>query len=660
MSAVAAGIRAAALRDTDAPAAAATGPMLLRRLAGNTLAIGAGGLGALFTLLVARLLGKEALGGFMLAWATADLLSKVGTLGLDQGTTALMARRRAAGDVGGAHAVFRLALGAGLALSALVAGVAWLALGWLGQLGGQTPELLAGQRVMLLALPAIALYRIATGASRGLGIMTHDALSGGLVHSLTKAFAVVAFAWLGLPLVIGGTLTAVFSHVSAFVAGGAVAYVLARRALAESAGLGGKADARALLPLSLAAAVTTLANLAMQRMDVLVLGFFVGRVPGLDAAALGVYCAAGEIAGLTRKVRFAAEPPFLHAVATAQGRGRRDEERSVVGSIARWTLPMSLFLAGGLALGAPLWLSLFGPGFEQGAWLVTLLVVAHSIGSQSGLAENVLLLRRPALNVVNLAVGLATNGVLCLVLVPKMGPAGAAVAAVGGYGVLAALRFGELHALGAPWPWWRLRGAAVAFVAALAPALVLRALVPGTSGAAWAAAGFTALFVAALWRWASEDGDGEALSAIAPVPPPGVRRLGDRPPGVRSAESPKAARRFRWARRVGRCTVEAVARHGGETDDGDSRGRVRGRRRRGALLVPARARPPALRNPPGRGPAPRGTAVAPAPRRRHPRRGRARPARRPHAPRRPAGERVGGARKPARRAARRVAAAGAR
>jgi hypothetical protein len=87
------------------------------------------------------------------------------SLGLDQGTTALMARRRAAGDVGGAHAVFRLALGAGLALSALVAGVAWLALGWLGQLGGQTPELVAGQRLMLLALPAIALYRIATGAA---------------------------------------------------------------------------------------------------------------------------------------------------------------------------------------------------------------------------------------------------------------------------------------------------------------------------------------------------------------------------------------------------------------------------------------------------------------------------------------------------------------
>ena len=182
-----------------------------------------------------------------------------------------------------------------------------------------------------------------------------------------------------------------------------------------------------------------------------------GRAPGLDLATLGVYGAAAEIAGLTRKVRFAAEAPFLHALATAQGRGRGEEERSAFGDVVRWMLPALLCVAAALALGAPLWLSLFGPGFERATLLVGLLVVAHSISGHSGFAENVLLLRRPALNLMNSTFGVAAYLVLSLVLVPRMGATGAALAAVAAYGVVAALRFGELRAMGVPWPSERIR-----------------------------------------------------------------------------------------------------------------------------------------------------------------------------------------------------------
>ena len=510
-----------AIRDGDGATTARTAPALLRGIATNILTITVGALGALFTLLVARLLGKAALGGFLLAWATADLLSKLGTLGLDQGTTALVARRRAEAGPGGARAVFRFAVAAGLSLSGLVGGVAWLALGWIGHAIGQTPDMVAAERLMLLALPAVALYRIANGASRGLGIMKHDVLSGGFVENLGKVAALVALAWLGLPRLVGATQTAVLAAVGGFTAGGLTAYFLARGALPRAAAAQGKAatvgaNARGLLPLSVAAAATGLVSLAMQRIDLLVLGALIGRAPGLDAAAFGVYGAAAEIAGLTRKVRLAADPPLLHAVATAQGRGRREEEHSAVGDVARWTLPAALLMGGGLALGAPLWLSLFGPGFEQGAVVLVLLVVAHAIGSYSGLAENLLLLRRPALNPANAAVGVVTQLALCLFLVPRMGAIGAAVAAVAAYGVVALLRFAELHVLGAPWPWERLRGACWAFVVALAPALALRGVLPGRTGSAAAVACFLSVFVATLVRWCFDDEDREALLGVAP------------------------------------------------------------------------------------------------------------------------------------------------
>jgi glycosyltransferase involved in cell wall biosynthesis/O-antigen/teichoic acid export membrane protein len=502
--------------DEDGRAATASGAPLLRRIAVNAFALAVGGLGAIFTVLIARLLGKAALGGFALAWATADLLSKVGTLGLDQGATALVARRRGEGDTAGARGVFRVALTTGLVLSALVAAAAWPALGWAAQLTGQSPELLGAQRVMLLALPAVALYRIANGSSRGLGIMQHDALSGGLVENLTKVSALVALVAIGLPLTFGASGTAVVAAVAGYAAGGSTAWLLARGALAGKGDAPSAKSARGLFPLSTAAAATGLANLAMMRLDVLVLGWFVSRAPGLDAASFGVYCAAAEIAGVTRKVRFAAEPPFLHAVATAQGRGRGEEERAVVDNMARWMLPVTFFMAAGLALGAPLWLGLFGPGFGQGALVLTLLVVAQSLGSYSGLVENLLLLRRPALNLVNLGAGIAAQLGLGFVLVPRMGAYGAALAAVAGYALLALLRFGELHAMGARWPWRRLQGATAAFFVALAPALLVLAVRPGQAGATAAVVCFIAVFASAVVRWALEDGDRAALWGIVP------------------------------------------------------------------------------------------------------------------------------------------------
>ena len=509
-----------AVRGADSERTASAAPALLRGIATNVFTILVGGLGAFFTLLIARLLGEAALGGYLLAWATADLASKVGTLGLDQGTTALVARRRAEGDAAGTRAVFRIALLAGLGSSAVVAGVGWLVLGWL-RAAHETPDLVTAQRTMLLALPAVALYRIANGASRGLGIMGHDALSGGLLQSVAKIAALVAFVWFGLPAVVGAIDTAVLAAMVGFAAAAGAAWLLARGALRRGAAepaspVPSQANAPALLPLSVLAAATGLVNLAMQRLDLLVLGAFVGRAPGLDLATLGVYGAAAELAGLTRKVRFAAEAPFLHALATAQGRGRGDEERSVFGDVARWMLPASLFVAAGLAIGSPLWLSLFGPGFERGTMLLCLLVVAHSISSHSGLAENVLLLRRPALNLVNATLGVATYFVLCLALVPRLGAMGAAIASVGAYGAVAALRFGELRAMGVHWPWKRLRGAWSAFLVALVPALVLREVLPGRAGAALAVFAFFSVFVWAVVRWAFDEGDREAFFAIVP------------------------------------------------------------------------------------------------------------------------------------------------
>ena len=83
----------------DAPARVdETGVELKRGAALNTIAMLASNFRAAFTLLVARILGAAALGIYSVAWATTDLVSKIGILGLDDAVITFVGRAEAVGD----------------------------------------------------------------------------------------------------------------------------------------------------------------------------------------------------------------------------------------------------------------------------------------------------------------------------------------------------------------------------------------------------------------------------------------------------------------------------------------------------------------------------------------------------------------------------------
>src|SRR3982751_5481482 len=87
----------------------------------NTVATMTANFRAVFTILIARLLGAISLGLFSVAWATTDLISKIGIVGLDDGVTTFVARANATGDKHGARLLLRTAALLSVAWSALVA-----------------------------------------------------------------------------------------------------------------------------------------------------------------------------------------------------------------------------------------------------------------------------------------------------------------------------------------------------------------------------------------------------------------------------------------------------------------------------------------------------------------------------------------------------------
>src|SRR5204862_1648055 len=124
------------------------GPELKRGAWTNLIALLASNFRGIFTFLVARLLGPAALGIFSVAWATTDLVSKIGIFGLDDTIITFIARAEARGDRARSRSLFRLVLFLGLLQSTLLAAISIALVRLLGNRFGLDQEMADALSVM--------------------------------------------------------------------------------------------------------------------------------------------------------------------------------------------------------------------------------------------------------------------------------------------------------------------------------------------------------------------------------------------------------------------------------------------------------------------------------------------------------------------------------
>lgn len=488
----------------SADATAEHGAALARGAFFNTLAFLASNLRGIFTLLVARLLGGAALGTFGLAWAATDVVSKIATAGFDTTATALVAQT----DLAGGRRLMQVMLLISLGVSLLLALAALPVAMFLGPAAGLRPELARATGVLMLALPGITLYRVSTALSRGRGMMHHDIYSRGFTESLgTTAALLVAIA-------AGASRLA--PEIAAIVgtgAGGLVAFALARRLFSTRA----PADqsdptVAALIRHSAPVALYSLLNIAIMQIDLVMLGLYVGRAPGVTLETLGVYAGAVGIAGGLRKVNQAFTPIFTPVVAEQMGRGQIREAEVTYGYLARWMLAILLPAVAVLGLSGEAIMSIFGPGFAAGGAWVAVLGAACALNAFVGLGELILMVKRPALNLLNSSIAIAATIALNMLLIPLLGPLGAAIGMLAPYALQGALRAVEITWL---FEWrWPIRALTKPWIAAslaIVPALAVR-LGATSSMAGQLAAGIVYLLAyLAAWRLIGLDATDRAV-----------------------------------------------------------------------------------------------------------------------------------------------------
>ena len=341
-----------------------TGSELKRGMFFNTIALLASNFRGVFTFLIARLLGAAALGTFLVAWATTDVLSKIGMFGLDNSIIAFIARAERAGEHARSRALFHLAVLLAVGQSTIVAAFAILIVQFAGSRLGLDPMMAGVLSVLLCAMPGVNLYRVCTAISRGMKVMKHDIFSRGMAEPIvtTLAFlAVVALGW--------NTFGSAIAAIIGTGASGLVALVLAsslfRSAPSARGVISYRAEARRLLSYSASISGYDLLNALIVRVDVIMLGCFIGHAPGVTLPAVGIYGAVVEVGSGLRKVNQAFTPIFAPLVAGMTAQGEQEHAAATFSRVAQWMLWILFPLLAVMALAGPLMLSIYGPAFDR-------------------------------------------------------------------------------------------------------------------------------------------------------------------------------------------------------------------------------------------------------------------------------------------------------
>jgi O-antigen/teichoic acid export membrane protein len=443
---------------------------------------------------VARLLGPAALGIFSVAWAATDLVSKIGIFGLDDTIITFIARAEAVGDRARSRALFRLAVFLGVMQCAILAAISIAFVRLFGNRLGLDRAMVAALSVMFCAMPVVALYRINTAVSRGMKVMRHDIFSRGITETIVTTLAFLAAFSLGLT-----TFAPELAVIVGMGASGLVALLLAaslfRSTPARPAALSYPAEARQLLTYAAPISAYYLLNAVIVRLDVVMLGCFVGRAPGVTLTTLGIYGAAVEVAGGLRKVNQAFNPIFAPIVAGLTVGGDQEHAATAFSRVSQWMLWILLPLVAVMALAGSLILSIYGPAFRQGGMWLGIVALACATNAFVSLAETVIMVQKPRLNLLNSIITCVIALTANLWLISRFGVTGAAFGILLPYVLQGILRYRTLRMV-FRWrnPWGDIGHPLIAAFLAAMPALVCRVMIGGVAGQLIASGAFLLVY----------------------------------------------------------------------------------------------------------------------------------------------------------------------
>ena len=392
---------------------------LTQRLAGTIFIIRvfSAGLAYFSQVLLARWMGGADYGVYVYVWTWVLLLGSVLDFGIAISAQKFIPEYRSRNE----RALLRgflissrwITFGVSSVISALLAGIVWLASGLI------EPHTVGPLYLGCLTLPAFVLANTQDGISR-----SHDWMRLALMpqfiirQTLLIGFALGAFA-LGAKLQADGAM--LFSAAAVWIAMAGQMLVLNRR-LASHVEEGARAyDLRNWLVTSLPIVLVEGFYLLLTYSDVLILQYF------RPSEEVGIYHAVVKTLVLVSFIHYAIGATTAHRFSEYHAAGDRDRLTAYLAYAIKWTFwPSVAATAVLLACGKPL-LWLFGPNFTDGYYIMYVLAIGLVARSAIGPVEKLLsMIGQQHICALAYALAFAMNLTLCVMLIPRYGGYGAA------------------------------------------------------------------------------------------------------------------------------------------------------------------------------------------------------------------------------------------
>jgi O-antigen/teichoic acid export membrane protein len=383
--------------------------------------------GFLLVVVVTNRYPAELAGLFFTATSTFLLLSAIATLGTETGLSRFLLRYEAQdrrGDIPPLlRAAFRTTLGCSIVLGVIVISVA----DPLAELIGlDAPGGPASLRVLGALLPFATWNGLTLAGTRAFGRMRTTVAVDKIGRSVAQPVLVFLASLVGSGLLV---LTLAWSL--PYVVAAVVSYYVFRRFLRRRGTyehtqptMSYSELRREFWRFTWPRSITRVSQMAIQRVDIILIAALRSPTEAAIYTAATRFVALGQFG--TQAIQQVLQPRFTALLANHEYHSLKDVYRIS----AAWSMAVAwpMYVVVG---SAPLaYLGLFGPEYEaDGVGVVLFMTVAMLFGVASGPADTLLLMSgRSALSLINSLTALALDIGLCLVLIPKMGMTGAALA----------------------------------------------------------------------------------------------------------------------------------------------------------------------------------------------------------------------------------------
>ncbi len=385
--------------------------------------------------LVTNVYGEVGSGVFFTVTALFTVAANGSRFGAEAGLTFAVATLRADGRPAEVGRPIRSALIGVSVVSAVVVVLAFVFAPRLGHLmtaaGSSTTDAIRMIRLLAVAVPAMAITQALAGASRGFGTMRPSVVTAQLARPAAQMLGVATVVivtdalW---PLAIAWSAAITVSAIPLCL------WTRSRLARIRPAEVGAdvvtsptsRSDddiVRRYWRFARPRAAADLLSAGLERLDLLLVAALIGE------AGAGLYGASSRLILLGQLLMAATAQSMSPQLAAAFGTGRHDDARHLLRTVTGWSITILWPMFIGLAFGAKTALSVFGPGFEAAAPVVTVLSIGLLTIVALGPGDTLLLMTGDSrASLVNHLVALVIMVGLSVALLPAVGVVGAAVA----------------------------------------------------------------------------------------------------------------------------------------------------------------------------------------------------------------------------------------